>query len=189
MAVSTAMSICKIVFQTSFFIFFFPFFFSGSTFRKRQGRCAPLSFSPSVFQWLISHLPFLMKGSVAFLLTQCKDTKKIGKMQQLSRITCILVPNHVHPCQESRASLSRIPRIPLSSPSSWRRAANCIPTYRLLRRHVSPAASPRSFGGIGRTVTSCVGQLVDRRKGKNVNVNVNLKCFSMLPEGEAYNRV
>lgn len=27
MAVSTAMSICKIVFQTSFFIFFFPFFF------------------------------------------------------------------------------------------------------------------------------------------------------------------
>ena len=49
MAVSTAMSICKIVFQTSFFIFFFPFFFSGSTFRKRLGRCAPLSFSPSVF--------------------------------------------------------------------------------------------------------------------------------------------
>ena len=30
---------------------------------------------------------------------------------------------------------------------------------------------------------------MDRRKGKNVNVNVNLKCFSMLPEGEAYNRV
>ena len=27
MAVSTAMSICKIVFQTSFFIFFFPFIF------------------------------------------------------------------------------------------------------------------------------------------------------------------
>ena len=49
MAVSTAMSICKIVFQTSFFIFCFPFFFSGSTFRKREGRCAPLSFSPSVF--------------------------------------------------------------------------------------------------------------------------------------------
>ena len=49
MAVSTAMSICKIVFQTSFFIFFFPFFFSGSTFRKRLGRCAPLSFSLSVF--------------------------------------------------------------------------------------------------------------------------------------------
>ena len=74
-------------------------------------------------------------------------------------------------------------------PTASRCSRRCIPTYRLLRRHVSPAASPRSFGDIGRTVTSYVGWLVDRRKGKNVNVNVNLKCFSMLPEGEAYNRV
>lgn len=48
-AVSTAIITCKIVFQTSFFIFFFLSFFNGSTFRKRLGRCAPLSFSPSVF--------------------------------------------------------------------------------------------------------------------------------------------
>ena len=58
-----------------------------------------------------------------------------------------------------------------------------------LRRDAVGGASPRCFGGIGRTVTCYVGYLVDRRKGKNVNVNVNLKCFSMLPEGEAYNRV
>ena len=58
-----------------------------------------------------------------------------------------------------------------------------------LRPDAVGATSPRSFGGIGRTVTCYVGYLVDRRKGKNVNVNVNLKCFSMLPEGEAYNRV
>ena len=138
MAVSTAMSICKIVFQTSFFIFFFPFFFSGSTFRKRQGRCAPLSFSLSVFQWLISHLPFLMNGSAVFLLTQCKDTKKIGKMQQLSRITCILVPNHVHPCQESCASLSRIPLIPIF-----------VAMYRQLR--------PDAVGATSRRIARCIG--------------------------------
>ena len=64
-----------------------------------------------------------------------------------------------------------------------------VPTYRPLRRNAVGGASPRSFGGIGRTVTCYVGYLVDRRKGKNVNVNVNLKCFSMLPEGEAYHRV
>ena len=58
-----------------------------------------------------------------------------------------------------------------------------------LRPDAVGGASPRSFGSIGRTVTCYVGYLVDRRKGKNVNVNVNLKCFSMLPEGEAYNRV
>ena len=74
-------------------------------------------------------------------------------------------------------------------PIASRRISHCVPTYRQLRPDVPPAASPRSFGGIGRTVTSYVGKLVDRRKGKNVNVNVNLKCFSMLPEGEAYNRV
>ena len=141
MAVSTAMSICKIVFQTSFFIFFFPFFFSGSTFRKRQGRCAPLSFSLSVFQWLISHLPFLMNGSAAFLLTQCKDTKKIAKMQQLSRITCILVPNHVHPCQESRASPSHPPFRGDVPPTASRRIAFCVATYRQLRRHAVLGAS------------------------------------------------
>lgn len=48
-AVSTAIITCKIVFQTSFFIFFFLSFFNGSTFRKRLGRCAPLSFSPLFF--------------------------------------------------------------------------------------------------------------------------------------------
>ena len=67
--------------------------------------------------------------------------------------------------------------------------SNCVPMQMALRPDVSPSASPRCFGGIGRTVTCYVGYLVDRRKGKNVNVNVNLKCFSMLPEGEAYNRV
>ena len=36
-------------FPNFLFHFLFPFFFSGSTFRKRLGRCAPLSFSPSVF--------------------------------------------------------------------------------------------------------------------------------------------
>ena len=74
-------------------------------------------------------------------------------------------------------------------PIAWRRTTCCVPTSRQLRRDVPPAASPRSLGGIGRPVTSCGGYLVDRRKGENVNVNVNLKCFSMLPEGEAYNRV
>ena len=32
---------------------------------------------------------------------------------------------------------------------TWRRAANCVPTYRHLRPDVLPAASPRSSGGIG----------------------------------------
>ena len=74
--------------------------------------------------------------------------------------------------------------------------SNCVPMQSALRPDVSPAASGRrrrrvgtQFGGIGRTVTSYVGKLVDRRKSENVNVNVNLKCFSMLPEGDAYNRV
>ena len=74
-------------------------------------------------------------------------------------------------------------------PTASRCSRRCIPTYRLLRRDVAGGASGRSFRGIGRTVTSYVGKLVDRRKTENVNVNVNLKCFSMLPEGEAYNRV
>lgn len=54
-AVSTAIITCKIVFQTSFFIFFFLSFFNGSTFRKRLGRCAPLSFSPP---FLLVNFPF-----------------------------------------------------------------------------------------------------------------------------------
>ena len=74
-------------------------------------------------------------------------------------------------------------------PTASRCSRRYVPTYRPLHRDVASAASPRSFRGIGRTVTCYVGWLVDRRKGKNVNVNVNLKCFSMLPEGEAYNRV
>ena len=74
-------------------------------------------------------------------------------------------------------------------PTAPRCSRRYVPTYRHLRRDAVGGASPRSFGGIGRTVTCYVGYLVDRRKGKNVNVNVNLKCFSMLPEGEAYHRV
>ena len=74
-------------------------------------------------------------------------------------------------------------------PTAPRCSRRYVPTYRHLRRDADGGASPRCFGGIGRTVTCYVGYLVDRRKGKNVNVNVNLKCFSMLPEGEAYNRV
>ena len=74
-------------------------------------------------------------------------------------------------------------------PTASRCSRRYVPTYRHLRRDVAGGASPRSFGSIGRTVTCYVGYLVDRRKGKNVNVNVNLKCFSMLPAGEEYNRV
>ena len=74
-------------------------------------------------------------------------------------------------------------------PTASRCTASCIATYCPLRRDVEGGASPRSLGGIGCPVTFCGGYLKDRRKGKNVNVNVNLKCFSMLPEGEAYNRV
>ena len=74
-------------------------------------------------------------------------------------------------------------------PTASRCTASCVATYCPLRRDVEGGASPRSFGGIGCPVTSCGVYLKDRRKGKNVNVNVNLKCFSMLPEGEAYNRV
>lgn len=69
-------------------------------------------------------------------------------------------------------------------PTASRCSRRYVPTYRLLRRHVSPAASPRSSGGIGCPVTSCGGYLKDRRKGENVKVNVNLICFFMSPEGE-----
>ena len=88
----------------------------------------------------------------------------------------------MHPCQESRASPSHPPLRGDVPPTASRRIAFCVATYRQLRRDAV-------LGDIGRTVTSYVGWLVDRRKGKNVNVNVNLKCFSMLPEGEVYNRV
>ena len=127
MAVSTAMSICKIVFQTSFFISFF------------------LSF-------LVVNFPFAVLNE-----WQCSLSSNTVQRYKKNRQNAIVVLNHVHPCQELCASLSRIPCIPLSSPSSWRRAANCIPTYRQLRRDVAGAASPRSFGDIGRTVTCCVG--------------------------------
>ena len=94
-------------------------------------------------------------------------------------------------CPESRASLSRISCI-------------LVPTYRQLRPDAPPVASPRIafcvgtqkaarrhavLGASGAQLLAMWVKLVDRRKGKNVNVNVNLKCFSMLPEGEAYNRV
>jgi hypothetical protein len=36
-------------FPNFLFHFFFLSFFNGSTFRKRLGRCAPLSFSPPFF--------------------------------------------------------------------------------------------------------------------------------------------
>ena len=127
MAVSTAMSICKIVFQTSFFISFF------------------LSF-------LVVNFPFAVLNE-----WQCSLSSNTVQRYKKNRQNAIVVLNHVHPCPESCASLSRIPCIPLSSPSSWRCTANCIPTYRLLHRHVSPAASGRSFRCIGRTVTSYVG--------------------------------
>ena len=39
-------------------------------------------------------------------------------------------------------------------PTASRCSRRCIATYRPLRRDVAGAASPRSFGGIGRTVTS-----------------------------------
>ncbi len=126
MAVSTAMSICKIVFQTSFFISFF------------------LSF-------LVVNLSFAVLDE-----WQCSLSSNTVQRYKKNRQNAIVVLNHVHPYPGSRASLSRIPRIPLSSPSLWRCTANCIPTYRLLRRDVAGAASPRSFGGIVRTVTSCV---------------------------------
>ena len=54
---------------------------------------------------------------------------------------------------------------------TWRRSGRYVTTQRAIRGDAAPTASGRSW------------------KGKNVNVNVNLKCFSMLPEGEAYNRV
>ena len=42
-------------------------------------------------------------------------------------------------------------------PTASRRIANYVATYRPLRRDVAGGASGRSFGGIGRTVTSYVG--------------------------------
>ena len=133
--------------------------------------CTPVVFP---LRFLVVNFPFAVLDE-----WQCSLSSNTVQRYKKNRQNAIVVPNHVHPCPESRASLSRIPCILLSSLSSWRCTANCIPTYRLLRRHVSPAASPRSFRGIGRTVTCYVGWLVDRRKGKNVNVNVNLKCKSM----------
>ena len=127
MAVSTAMSICKIVFQTSFFISFF------------------LSF-------LVVNLSFAVLDE-----WQCSLSSNTVQRYKKNRQNAIVVLNHVHPCPESCESLSRIPCIPLSSPSSWRCIANCIPTYRPLRRDVAGGASGRSFGGIGRTVTCYVG--------------------------------
>ena len=143
--------------------------------------CTPVVFP---LRFLVVNLSFAVLDE-----WQCSIFSNTVQRYKKNRQNAIVVPNHVHPCPESCASLSRIPCIPLSSPFSWRCTANYVPTYRPLHRDVTSAASGRSFRGIGRTVTCYVGWLVDRRKGKNVNVNVNLKCFSMLPEGEAYNRV
>ena len=149
MAVSTAMSICKIVFQTSFFISFFLSFLVVQHLERDWAGVHPCRFP---LRFLVVNFPFAVLNE-----RQCSLSSNTVQRYKKNRQNAIVVLNHVPPCPESRASLSRIPCIPLSSPSSWRRAANCIPTYRLLRRHVSPAASPRSFGGIGRTVTCYVG--------------------------------
>ena len=139
MAVSTAMSICKIVFQTSFFISF-SFLFQWFNIQKEIGQvCTPVVFP---LRFLVVNFPFAVLNE-----WQCSLSSNTVQRYKKNRQNAIVVLNHVHPCPESCASLSRIPCIPLSSPSSWRRAANCIPTYRPLHRHVSPAASPRSFRG------------------------------------------
>ena len=103
-------------------------------------------------RFLVVNFPFAVLNE-----WQCSLSSNTVQRYKKNRQNAIVVLNHVHPYPGSRASLSRIPCIPLSSPSSWRCTANCIPTYRLLRRDVAGGASPRSFGGIGRTVTSCVG--------------------------------
>ena len=96
-------------------------------------------------------------------------------------MSCILVPNHVQSSLISHSLPHNLTAINLMAiklnvksvniiwhvlpfqlrpdavGATSRRIAFCVATYRLLRRHVSPAASPRSFGGIGRTVTSYVG--------------------------------
>ena len=71
---------------------------------------------------------------------------------------------------------------PDAQPAASPRIARCVGTWKAARRHAVRGAS-------GALLLPVVGKLVDRRKGENVNVNVNLKCFSMLPEGEAYNSV
>ena len=63
-----------------------------------------------------------------------------------------------------------------------RRIAICVGTWLAARRDVVLGASGAQL------LAMWVSWWIER-KGKNVNVNVNLKCFSMLPEGEAYNRV
>lgn len=149
MAVSTAMSICKIVFQTSFFISFFLSFLVVQHLERDRQVCTPVVFP---LRFLVVNFPFAVLDE-----WQCSLSSNTVQRYKKNRQNAIVVPNHVPPCPESCASLSRIPCIPLSSLSSWRCAANCIPTYRLLRRHVSPAASGRSFRDIGRTVTCYVG--------------------------------
>ena len=42
-------------------------------------------------------------------------------------------------------------------PTASRCSLRYVPTYRHLRRDADGGASPRSFGGIGRTVTSSMG--------------------------------
>jgi hypothetical protein len=64
-------------------------------------------------------------------------------------------------------------------PTAWRRIAICVGTQMVVRRHAVLGASGAQL----------LALWVSWWIGKNVNVNVNLKCFSMLPEGEAYNRV
>ena len=108
MAVSTAMSICKIVFQTSFFISFF------------------LSF-------LVVNLSFAVLDE-----WQCSLSSNTVQRYKKNRQNAIVVLNHVHPCPESCASLSRIPLIPLF-------VAMC----RQLHPDVSPSASPRIARCIG----------------------------------------
>ena len=149
MAVSTAMSICKIVFQTSFFISFFLSFLVVLHLERDRAGVHPCRFP---LRFLVVNFPFAVLDE-----WQCSLSSNTVQRYKKNRQNAIVVPNHVHPCQESRASLSRIPCIPLSSLSSWRCTANCIPTCRQLRPDVSPAASPRSFRGIGRTVTCSVG--------------------------------
>ena len=111
MAVSTAMSICKIVFQTSFFISFF------------------LSF-------LVVNFPFAVLNE-----WQCSLSSNTVQRYKKNRQNAIVVPDHVHPCQESRASPSHPPLRGDVPPTASRRIAFCIVTYRQLRRHAVLGAS------------------------------------------------
>ena len=100
------------------------------------------SFFISFFlSFLVVNFPFAVLNE-----WQCSLSSNTVQRYKKNRQNAIVVLNHVHPCLRGDVP-----------PIASRRAANCIPTYRLLRRHVSPAASPRSFRGIGRTVTSYVG--------------------------------